>query len=47
MYDGMNRSYVFSGFVNSEEFNNLCQLYGITLGTYTPVNDILTPDYVA
>ncbi len=47
MYDGMNRSHVFAGFVNSKEFSVLCQQYGITLGTYTPVDDALTPDYVA
>lgn len=46
MYYGMNRSHVFAGFVGSKEFANLCAQYSITVGTYTPVNDPLTPETV-
>ena len=30
---GKSREYVLAGFVNSQEFNNLCQEYGINLGS--------------
>lgn len=46
-YYGMNKSHVFAGFTGSNEFRNLCMSYGIEVGTYTPVDDALTPDYVA
>ncbi|MCR5654686.1 MAG: DUF4214 domain-containing protein [Lachnospiraceae bacterium] len=43
---GVNRSHVFSGFANSQEFTNLCNKYGITRGTYVPIDDQLTVEYV-
>lgn len=35
--NGLSREYVFKGFVDSEEFNNLCSAYGIDKGTITPL----------
>lgn len=46
-YEGLNRSFVFAGFVYSDEFISLCRSYGIDVGNFTPTNDRLTPDYVA
>ncbi len=33
--NGMSRDYIFSGFVNSNEFKNICKQYGIKEGTVT------------
>ena len=46
MQAGVNKSHVYAGFANSQEFTNLCNKYGISKGTYVAKDDQLTIEYV-
>ncbi|MCL2080414.1 MAG: DUF4214 domain-containing protein, partial [Oscillospiraceae bacterium] len=45
--DGMPRENIFAGFVNSVEFADICNSYGITRGTYEPPPGALSRVFVA
>lgn len=38
LYDGLSRTYVAAGFINSEEFHNLCSRFEINPGVLTPTS---------